>query len=364
MRLSIVIVSHNSLPFLRYCLDAAFLAMEGIEGEVVLVDNDSVDATAMSMQKEFPALKIIANKQNLGFGKACNQGWKITWGEMVLFLNPDCIISQDALEQCIEFLEAHPDAGSVGVQMINGKGEFLPESKRGIPDPMAGFYKLTGLAALFPASGRLNAYYETSVKPGTVNAVPVLSGAYMMVRRTVLEQTGGFDERYFMYAEDIDLSISIQKAGFQNVYLGSATVLHFKGTSTPKDKIYTRHFYKAMRLFVKKYWSNPFKKMVLLTGIAVREKWEGFRIKMEIKKNTNTSIADWYLEGDPSAIDAARKTLEKDPRNILRAAPVKGCTILLCIGRNFGYAEVIRLMKENNGFRYKLYKPLLANIIG
>lgn len=364
MSLSIVIVSHNSLPFLHYCLDAAMDAMKEIDGDVILVDNNSNDHSVDLMQKEFPALKVIANNENPGFGKACNQGWRSSSSDLVLFLNPDCIISSLALENSIRVFKDDPQAGALGVQMITGRGDFLPESKRGMPGPMAGFFKLTGIASIFSTSNRMNAYYEPAIQPEAVQPVPVLSGAYMMVRRKILEQTGGFDERYFMYAEDIDLSLSIQKSGFKNIYLGSSTILHFKGTSTPKNIFYLRHFYTAMRLFVKKYWPNPVKRMVLLAGIGLREKWAAFRINTEIKKNSLQESTDWYLEGDPSAMIAARVMLEKDTSCVLRSAPVKGSNILLCIGKEFGYGAGIRFMKENRGFRYRLYKPLLSNIIG
>ncbi len=352
------------MPYLEYCLDAAFQAIKRIEAELIVVDNHSTDNTIGTMQKRFPSVKLLVNKENTGFARACNQGAALAQSNLLLFLNPDCIISASCLHACLEFLEQNTDTGALGVQMINGSGEYLPESKRGNPDPLSSFYKLTGLSSFFQRSKHVNAYYHPHTNRESIEVVPVLSGAFMMVKKPVFEKAGGFDERYFMYAEDIDLSLSMEKLGYKNIYLGNQVVLHFKGTSTPGSASYNRHFYGAMKLFVKKYWSNYFKRSLLLTGILMREKISLLKMIVRPKKNTYLAVTDWNLKGDEEAIAQAKELLSPDPHNIIRSIPVKGCVILLCLGTSFSYEEAIRMMKENPGFPYRLYKSQMVNIIG
>jgi GT2 family glycosyltransferase len=224
--------------------------------EVILIDNHSTDNSISYLRPLFPWVKFIANETNSGYAVANNKGWKLAAGEYILFLNPDTLMAEDCLWKCIAFMENHPDAGSLGVHMIDGSGKFLPESKRGFPSPLAAFYKLSGLHSLFPTSKHFAAYYSGHLPETENNSVDVLSGAFMLVRKKVLATTGGFDEQFFMYAEDIDLSYRIKKEGYNNYYFAGTTLIHFKGESTRKDIRYVKLFYKAMILFVKKHYSG------------------------------------------------------------------------------------------------------------
>jgi N-acetylglucosaminyl-diphospho-decaprenol L-rhamnosyltransferase len=256
--LSIVIVSYNVRYFLEQCLYSVLKAAGAcaIPVEIIVVDNQSSDDSVGYLQPKFPTVQFISNKENIGFSRANNLGWRQARGSMVLFLNPDTIIGEESLKQSIELLEQYNDVGAVGVRMVDGSGRYLPESKRGIPTPAASFYKLSGLIHLFPRSEKIAQYYMGHLSNKKNYEVFVLAGAYMMVRKKVLEETGGFDEQFFMYGEDVDLSYRIQKAGYKNVFIGKTSIIHFKGESTKKDIRYLKQFYHAMRLFAKKHFSR------------------------------------------------------------------------------------------------------------
>ncbi|MGZ5253330.1 MAG: glycosyltransferase family 2 protein [Flavitalea sp.] len=271
MTLSIIIVSFNAREHLELCLMAASRSLKGIEGEIIVVDNNSTDGAPEMIAEKFPLVRLIKNPINLGFSKACNMGWKISSGTAVLFLNPDCIIGETTLLKTLTYLNSHSEAGAIGVPMIDGTGKFLKESKRGNASSWNSFSRLSGLSARFPHSNFFSEYYQPLVNQDSIAEVPVLSGAFFMVKRQVLEKAGGFDERYFMYAEDIDLSISINRLGYRNIYFGEETILHFKGGSTSRDLEFVSRFYNAMRKFVDKY-HGPLARLPLLAGIWIRER--------------------------------------------------------------------------------------------
>ena len=256
MDISIIIVSFNVRYFLESCLYSVYKALTEAEGEVIVVDNNSVDGTIPMLTHKFPEVKLIANKENLGFAKACNQGIAIARGRYVLLLNPDTLIEETTLIRSIRFMDEHPDGGALGVKMIDGKGKFLPESKRALPTPLVAFYKIFGLARLFPASKTFNRYYLGHLDENETHPVEVLTGAFMMIRRSVLDKIGGMDEDYFMYGEDIDLSYRIMQAGYRNYYFPETTIVHYKGESTKKGSLnYVILFYKAMLIFAGKHFS-------------------------------------------------------------------------------------------------------------
>ncbi|NCI47844.1 glycosyltransferase family 2 protein [Sediminibacterium soli] len=255
--LSIVIVSYNVRYFLEQCLYAVANASAGMATETIVVDNHSSDNTIGYLSARFPSVTWIANDHNPGFAKACNQGLQYCSGDYVLFLNPDTLVAEQSLRLCVAYLEGHPQTGAVGVPMIDGRGRFLPESKRAFPSPLASLYKLTGLAALFPRSGYFNRYALGDLDEDTTGRVEVLAGAFMICRKKTLAITGGFDERFFLYGEDIDLSFRIGKAGWENHYFTGTRIVHFKGESTGGQQAdYVRHFYRAMLLFFDKHYSN------------------------------------------------------------------------------------------------------------
>jgi len=231
--------------------------MTGLEGEIIVIDNNSSDNSITALQPLFPFVRFVPNKENLGFAKACNLGMKLAKGKYILFLNPDTIVPEDCFKACLSFFESHPEAGALGIKMLDGGGEFLKESKRAFPSPVTSLYKLFGLSKLFPHSKTFSRYHLGHLDENSDHEVDVLAGAFMMVRKDVLDKTGGFDEVFFMYGEDVDLSYRIQKAGFRNYYFAGSNIIHFKGESTRKGSLnYVRMFYDAMSVFVGKHYGG------------------------------------------------------------------------------------------------------------
>jgi GT2 family glycosyltransferase len=230
-------------------------AVRNIDGEIIVIDNHSSDDSFAFFQNEFPEVHFIWNKENVGFAKANNQGLAIAKGENILFLNPDTIVPEDCFEKCVAFINRNNCA--LGIKMLDGSGNFLKESKRAFPAPGTSLFKLFGLAKLFPHSKIFGKYHLGYLNENENHEVDVLAGAFIMVPKKILDTVGGFDEDFFMYGEDIDLSFRIQKAGFRNFYFSESSIIHFKGESTKKGSLnYVKMFYKAMSIFVKKHYGN------------------------------------------------------------------------------------------------------------
>lgn len=256
-KLSIIIVNYNVCYFLEQALKSVFKASTNLEIEVFVVDNNSVDGSVELIRKNFPQVHLIANKKNVGFSKANNQAIKIATGEYILLLNPDTVLEEDTLAKCCDFMDANPKAGALGAKMVDGKGEFLKESKRALPTPAVAFYKIVGLCGLFPKSERFARYYLGHLDDDETNEIEILAGAFMFMRKSVLDEVGYLDEDYFMYGEDIDLSYRITKGGYKNYYFPETRIIHYKGESTKKTSInYVFIFYKAMAIFARKHFSQ------------------------------------------------------------------------------------------------------------
>jgi GT2 family glycosyltransferase len=247
MRLSVIIVNYNVRHFLEQALQSVRKAMQGIDGDVWVVDNNSVDDSVRMVQEKFPEVRLIANKNNPGFSIANNQAIRESHAEYVLLLNPDTLVEEDTFSKCLTFMDTHPDAGALGVKLIDGSGKFLPESKRGFPSPWVAFCKTFGLSSIFPKSRLFNRYYLGYLDENETHPVDVLVGAFMFIRRAALDKSGLLDEHFFMYGEDIDLSYRIIGAGFKNYYFPDTKIIHYKGESTKKGSLnYVRAFYQAM----------------------------------------------------------------------------------------------------------------------
>ncbi|MDA3883538.1 MAG: glycosyltransferase [Bacteroidales bacterium] len=253
MKLSVIIVNYNVKYILEQCLYSVQIALRHIDGEVFVVDNNSVDGSCRMIQEKFPDVILIANKENLGFAKANNQAIRQSQGEYVVLLNPDTVVEEDTFEKVLTFMDETHDSGGVGVKMIDGKGKYLPESKRGLPTLKVSFYKMFGFHKLFPHSKRFNYYYLGHLNEESTHEIDILSGACMFLRTSVLDKIGLLDEEYFMYGEDIDLSYRISQAGHKNYYFPHTTIIHYKGESTKKASFkYVMVFYKAMEIFARK----------------------------------------------------------------------------------------------------------------
>ena len=257
MKLSIVIVNYNVEHFLEQCLFSVRKAVKNLTAEVFVVDNNSVDGSLRMLREKFPEVILIANKGNVGFSKANNQAIRQSKGEYVLLLNPDTVVEDDTFIKVVDFMDTHPDAGGLGVKMLDGKGNFLPESKRGLPTPMTAFYKIFGFASLFPRSKRFSKYHLGYLDKNQTHEVDVLAGAFMLMRMSTLDKVGLLDEDFFMYGEDIDLSYRITLGGYKNYYFPQTRIIHYKGESTKKSSVnYVFVFYNAMIIFARKHFSQ------------------------------------------------------------------------------------------------------------
>lgn len=271
MDLSVIIVNYNVKYFLEQCLHAVFMALQKIDGEVIVVDNNSADGSAHLVTEKFPQVILITNSENLGFARANNQAIKCASGKYILLLNPDTVVQEDTFLKCLSYIECHDDVSCIGVKMIDGKGRYLPESKRALPTPPVAFYKIFGFSSLFPKSKRFGKYHLGYLSRDEIHEVDVISGAFMFIRKVALLKVGLLDEDYFMYGEDIDLSYRFKKAGYHNIYFPLTTIIHYKGESTKKSSInYVILFYRAMIIFAGKHFlKNSYRFYSNLIQLAV-----------------------------------------------------------------------------------------------
>lgn len=256
-QVAVIIVNYNVAFFLEQCLNAVQKAMSLMPAEVWVVDNNSVDGSVAMVREKFPWVKLIDNKDNKGFSSANNQAMRMSLCPYQLLLNPDTVIEEDTLKKVVEYMNAHPKVGGLGVRMVDGKGVFLPESKRGLPTPAVAFYKIFGIARLFPKSKIFGKYSLSYLSEFEINEVEILSGAFMLMRKEALDKVGLLDEAFFMYGEDIDLSYRITQGGYTNVYYPETRIIHYKGESTKKSSVnYVFVFYRAMIIFARKHFSQ------------------------------------------------------------------------------------------------------------
>jgi O-antigen biosynthesis protein len=256
-RLSVIIVNYNVKHFIEQCLLSVRAALKDIDAEVFVVDNNSVDGSQQMLRDRFPDITLIESKENLGFSAGNNLAMRIATGEYVLLLNPDTVVEESTFQKCLEFMDAHPDAGALGVKMIDGEGKFLPESKRGLPTPWVAFYKIFGFSRLFPKSKKFGQYHLGFLDKDQDHQVDVLSGAYMWMRKACLDKIGLLDETFFMYGEDIDLSYRVTLGGYKNYYFAGTKIIHYKGESTKKGSLnYVKVFYNAMIIFANKHFAK------------------------------------------------------------------------------------------------------------
>jgi GT2 family glycosyltransferase len=283
MQLTIIIVNYNVKHFLALCLASVQKACSTIQAQIIVVDNNSTDGSKSYLENIFNGVQFFWLTENVGFSKANNYALKYATGENILFLNPDTIVPENCFINCLSFIEAHKNFGALGVRMINNKGIFLKESKRGYPSLTASLYKAIGLANLIPK--KIGGYYANNLPELENNKVPVLAGAFMMLSKAAINATKGFDEDFFMYGEDIDVSFRIKKAGLENYYVGTQTIIHFKGESTStKNKFYYNNFYGAMKLFVQKHYNyNLIMRYFIYTGITLKKQLAILKNSVTIK---------------------------------------------------------------------------------
>jgi len=285
MKLSVIIVNYNVRLLLEECIKSLEKALDGIEGDVFVVDNNSSDGSVEYIRERFPEVHLIANKENSGFARANNQAIRQTDAEYILLLNPDTVVFENTLRGCLDFMDAHPEAGGAGVRMLTREGDAAPESRRAVPTPWVAFLKMTGLT---------RRYYMSHLpwdKPGRIE---VVSGAFCLLRHKALDQIGLLDEDFFMYGEDIDLSFRLLKGGWQNWYL-PYDIIHYKGESTQKSSFrYVHVFYQAMLIFFRKHYAHlsflvslPIQTAIYLRALMALVQMIGDKFRRFLNPNIN-----------------------------------------------------------------------------
>ena len=387
MKLSVVIVSYNVSHYLLQCLDSLQRALRGIDGEVIVVDNHSRDNSVALVHQAHPEVKVIENLHNLGFSKANNIALRQAKGEYALLLNPDTIVADNTIRDCIAFLDLHPDAGAAGVMMLNADGTVAPESRRGVPTPLTSFYKLSGLCRMFPRSPRFGRYYLGHLPWQTPQQIDIVSGAFCMLRRSVLDKVGLLDEDYFMYGEDIDLSYRILKQGATNWYL-PYPILHYKGESTQKSSFrYVHVFYQAMLIFFRKHFSHlgllvtlPIKTAIWFKALVALVAMLTNRMRRSlgfVDRHSDCSSFQYLCFGSRSMVSTCGEILGKhglrwssydssDPIYINKVAMAQTePSVIVLDPQRFSFAAMLSIMRQtaNSAVLLGTFQPFTKSII-
>ena len=358
MKLSVVIVNYNVSHYLLQCVDSLSHALRGTDSEVIVVDNHSRDNSVTLLRQYHPEVRIVENLHNLGFAKANNIAIRQSRGEYVLLLNPDTIVSESVVKGVISFLDSHPEAGSAGVRMLNADGTVAPESRRGVPTPMTAFYKLSGLCGMFPNSRRFGRYYLGHLPWDSPQQIEVVSGAFCMLRTSILKKVGLLDEDYFMYGEDIDLSYRILKSGATNWYVPE-TILHYKGESTHKSSFrYVHVFYQAMHIFFRKHFSHlglfisiPIKTAIIVKASSALLLMLTERMRMSLgfaRRNNGLTAGPMLFVGSDSMVATCREISNKHGLE---------ATLCICSSLNEVSSYVDRLSDETGKALTVVFDP-------
>ncbi|MCF6269642.1 MAG: glycosyltransferase [Melioribacteraceae bacterium] len=292
--ISIIIVNYNVKEFVKNLLFSLHKALENYSSEIILIDNASSDGSVEDIQEKFPYVKVIANKENVGFGKANNQGLEISKGKFIVLINPDTIVREDTFSKLIEFIEADKEVGMTTCKVLNPDGTLQLACRRSFPGPWTSFTKITGLSNLFPKSKFFSKYNLTYLDENKANEVDAISGSFMMFTREVYEKVGGFDPQFFMYGEDLDLCYRVQSAGYKVFYTPVTEIIHYKGESTKRSSIdETKIFYNAMHLFVKKHLSSSFLVEIILRFAIAARRFIAF--VNSYKLPLVSGVADFFL---------------------------------------------------------------------
>jgi len=254
MKLSVIVVNHNNCALLKQSLNALINACNSIDYELFVVDNASTDKSLDMLGNDFSAVQVISNKTELGIAKASNEALRLCSGEYILQVSPDTICTNGSIEKMTAFMDSNLDAGGLGIRMITPQGRFLTESKHGLTKPWIAFFKFIGFAKHLSKTRLYNRNHKEWVEEFQVAEVDLLNGACIMFRRSVLNETGLFDENFFMYGHDIDLSYRIRLAGFKNYYFPKTYIIKSESINAAKFSWnYIKYFYGAMFIFAFKY---------------------------------------------------------------------------------------------------------------
>ena len=372
MKLSVIILNYNVRYFLEQCVASVQEALTNIDSEIIVVDNQSSDASCEMIKSRFLKVKLITNNINQGFPKGNNIGVASANGDYICILNPDTVVAEDTFEKILAFAEKQVNLGIVGCKLIDGSGNFLPESKRGIPTPFVALTKIFGLYKLFPNWELFNRYYAQHLSENKTGNVAILVGAFMIMKRDLYNEIGGFDENCFMYSDDIDLSYMALKSGKSNFYFHETSVIHYKGESTVKDGLYMKRFREAMQFFYNKHYKNSVEFVFLIEiGIlffALFKKNQGNNkpievdnyilisedenLKNKLEKQLNKKLI-WETKLDSNALFSHRNKSLKQ-------------TEILLDNSYFSYKSIIFFIEthKNQGFTFKIIPKNTPFMIG
>lgn len=346
MQLSIVILNYNVRYFLELCLKSVEAAILNLNAEIIVVDNNSTDDSCKMVKQLFPQVKLIENKTNYGFSKGNNIGVAKAIGEYICILNPDTVVAEDTFVKVLEFSKSKSNIGIIGCQLIDGKGQFLPESKRQVPTPKVAFKKMLGFS---------KSYYNNRLDRDSVGKTDILVGAFMFLKKDIYNQVSGFDEDYFMYGEDIDLSFKIIKAGYNNYYYGGATVIHFKGESTLKNRVYAERFYGAMNIFYRKHFKkNSIFSALVGLGIRLASKTYQLKDKQVVKCLQSVIVSQKKL-------DTLLPKLQQPVLYSVDKTKVFKNTLVVLDAHYIGYGSIIDYIKFNSDISSNSYRILPEN---
>jgi GT2 family glycosyltransferase len=364
MQLSVIILNYNVRYFLELCVSSVQKALENIDSEIIVIDNNSQDDSCAMMKRRFPNVKLIENKENSGFPKGNNIGVAVAQGEYICILNPDTVVAEDTFSKVLAFTKKQNDLGIIGVKLIDGTGNFLPESKRGIPTPWVAFTKIMGLYKLFPnAFGK---YYAHHLSENETGKVEILVGAFMLMKRDLYNEVGGFDENCFMYSDDVDLSYMVLKKGKSNYYFHETSVVHYKGESTVKDGTYMKRNQQAMNFFYKKHFRVSFLFSVFMKmGIVFFSMVKMFQGKPKPK----ASPAYFILVSDDEVL---REKLENKwgklvkRQNITKSFAKNVNAEIIFDQNHIDFTTIIKTFEvnKNRGFTFKILPESSDYLIG
>jgi GT2 family glycosyltransferase len=366
MQLSVIILNYNVRYFLEQCVFSVQKALESIDGEIIVIDNNSSDDSCAMMKEKFPNIKLIENKENLGFPKGNNIGVAQAKGEYLCILNPDTVVAEDTFIKTLNFchseLVSESKTGIIGCKLIDGTGNFLPEAKRGVPTPWVAFTKIFGLYKLFPNSGLFNKYYAQHITENQSEKVEILVGAFMLMKRDLYTKIGGFDENCFMYSDDIDLSYMVLKSEKSNYYFHKTSVIHYKGESTVRDGLYMKRFRDAMQFFYKKH----FKKSIAFDVMMQFGAFAFSLIKKSQQKNEKFEI-DEYIVFSKSDLNLKLNKKIIYFNELIQFKNNQNKNLELIFDTNsFSFTEIISFMENNKSINitFKNYIKQSNFIIG
>ena len=361
MKLSVIILNYNVAPFLQLCLQSVQQAVSGINAEIIVVDNASTDDSVAMVKQNFPGITLIENPENNGFSAGNNVGIAAAKGEYICLLNPDTVVGNNCFVDTLRVAESKQDLGALGVKMIDGRGNFLPESKRCVPTIGVSIKKLIGL--------KKSGYYATQLQEDSDGSVQILVGAFMLMRKDRYLEVNGLDEDFFMYGEDIDLSYKLIKAGYKNYYKGTTTIIHYKGESTVKNKAYYDRFYSALHIFYAKHYSKDSLVQPMLKAAVF--------ILKAFKSGNGNSYKSVALQADQALLLSDNMALRKCLEEVI-SLPISSLSkslamdggiaqkLLIFDSQYIAEDQIIKLMQllKNNGNGFRIYARNSNFILG